>query len=142
MTTLVANPVAANAILLGLGSGYGIAQVADIYTATNTTSATITPLTSTLVIEASGTMTAVTVNLPVNAIQGQRIKIFTNQIITTLTLTAGSTTTNSNGIADTVIGGVTTIGTANTGVEYVYSIVAPTSAAGGSANVYTWYRCG
>lgn len=141
MTTLVATNVSSPAWLVGYGAALATAQVADIYTATNTTAATISPVTSTLVVNASGTMTAVTVNLPTNAVQGQRLKIFANQAITTLTLTPATAANNNNGILDVVVGTVTSM-TINTSVEFVYSITAPTSAAGGAANVNTWYRCG
>lgn len=141
MSTLVATQIAAPAYQVGYGPSLAQAQAADIYTATNTTAATISPVTSSLVINASGTMTAVTVNLPTNATQGQRLRIFANAAVTTLTLTPATAANNNNGILDVIVGAVTAL-TANIAVEYVYSIAPPTSAAGGSANVNTWYRCG
>lgn len=145
MSTLTALNVAESGYQLGYGVNSSQAQPYDLYLATNTTAATITPLTSLLVINASGTMTAVTVNLPANVGEGTRLKIFTNQIITTLTLTPATSSQNTNGIADTVSSAVTTIGTANTSVEYAYRLTQASSTVGMpvvSTNLYTWYRIG
>lgn len=73
----------------------------------------------------AGTLAALTVTFPAAPVDGQSFKIFTTQILTALTLQAAS------GSGQTINGAVTTLGTANTGVEYFYD-----------ASAATWYRKG
>lgn len=83
----------------------------------------ITAATGTNVIQITpaGTLAAGTVVFPSTVVDGQRLRIFSSQIITTLTLTPGA--------GQTIVGGVTTLAAANTSVEYVYQ----------QSNL-TWYR--
>lgn len=62
----------------------------------------------------SGTITATTVTLPPNPVDGQRIRFFSNVAITTLTVASGAGAT-----LDTTYAAPTTM-TANTSWEYVY----------------------
>lgn len=139
---LAATPLQASGYQVGLGPNTSTSKPVDLYLAVNTTAATISPLTDTLVINASGTMTAVTVNLPANAAPGQRLSIFANQAVSTLTLTPATSTQNTNGIADVVSSALTAL-TQNVGVEYQYQLQQATSTTGTpttATNLYTWYR--
>ena len=135
---------AAEGYQVGIGPSYGQATPADVYISP-TTGTTITPLSSVLLINAAGTIAALTVQLPSNAVNGQRFQITSNQTITSLTLTAG---TNATGATDTIVGGYSaaaftisaTFGTSLASVEYVYQLSPGTNQVPSAANLYTWYR--
>ena len=91
------------------------------------TGATVTTLQSVSLVQVTpaGTLAALTWVLPAApVVDGQVVKLFSTQILTSLTInpSAGQTI---NGAA------VTTLATANSGVEYVYQ-----------ASNSTWYRAG
>lgn len=122
---------------MGIGGSYSTASPYDLYTGLGGLAVgTVTPQTSTLVLNGGSTITSATVQFPSNAAEGQRLRIISNQTLTTLTLTAG---TNVLGATDTINGGVAAL-VANTAVEYAYKLAPATNAAGGTANAYTWYR--
>lgn len=83
-------------------------------------SITVAPTTNIVQITPAGTLATGTIVFPGGPANGQRIRIFSSQVITTLTLTPSAGTT--------ITGAVTTLA-ANGSVEYVYS------AAG-----TTWFR--
>jgi len=127
---------------VGLGNSYGQAQPFDLYVSP-TSGSTITPLTSLLVVNAAGTIAALTVQFPSNAVNGQKLKIVSNQTITTLTTTAG---TGSNGVADTINNSFsgaftvsTTFGSSLAQQEWTYQLGAATN---GTTALNTWYRTG
>jgi hypothetical protein len=146
MTTPANNPntlsgygYAAPGYQVGIGGSYGQTFPFDLYV-TPTSGSTITPLTSVLVINASGTISALTVQFPSQATEGQRLRLISNQAVTTLTLTAG--TNAVTGATDTINAGVSSL-TANTPVEYAYKLTQATNTSGQaqpSTNLYTWYR--
>lgn len=107
----------------------------DLYVSA-ATGTTFTPQTSLLVITASGTLATATVQLPSNAIDGQRLRIICNKAVTALTMTAG---TNATGASDTISDAATAL-VANTAVEYVYALYPADNQASTAANLYTWYR--
>ena len=122
---------------LGVGPSYAQATPVDLYLSP-ATGTTVTPLTSTLVINAAGTISALTVQFPSNATEGYRLRIMSNQIVTTLTLTAGTNSLNG-GASDTINAGAAALAV-NTAIEYVYKVAPAANAAAGTANLYTWYR--
>jgi len=123
---------------LGVGSSYAQSYPFDLYVSP-TTGTTITPLTSTLVINATGTITALTVQFPSNATNGYRLKISSNQTISTLTTTAGTNSLNA-GASDTIVNGYSgafTISGNLVSAEWIYQAGPATN---GTTAVYTWYR--
>ena len=94
-------------------------------------SITVTSVTRQLVVNPAGTIGALTVVFPAvtNLVHGQRFGLCTTQIVTALTLTAGSGTTISGGV--TALAVPATTGAASC-PEWIYS---RTSATAG-----VWYR--
>jgi hypothetical protein len=130
---------ASEAFQLGLGNSYSQATPFDLYVSP-TSGSTVTPLTGLLVVNAAGTINALTVQFPSNATEGYRLRIISNQIVTTLTLTAG--TNSVTGGTDTINAGASTLAV-NTPIEYCYKLTQATSTTGqptAATNLYTWYR--
>lgn len=124
---------------VGIGPSYGQTIPFDLYVSP-TSGSTVTPLTSVLVINAAGTISALTVQFPSNATEGQRLRIMSNQIVTTLTLTAG--TNSVTAATDTINAGASALAV-NTPIEYAYKLTQATNTSGNpqpSTNLYTWYR--
>lgn len=94
------------------------------------TGATVTALYTTrqIIVEPAGTIANLTVVFPAstNLLNGQRLGLCTTQIVTTLTMTAGSGTTISNGATALLVPVATGAGSC---VEWIYR----------TANT-TWYR--
>lgn len=130
---------AAEGYQLGLGTSYSQATPFDLYISP-TSGSTVTPLTGLLVINAAGTIAALTVQFPSNATEGYRLRIMSNQIVTTLTLTAG--TNSVTAATDTINAGASALAV-NVPIEYCYRFQQATSTTGqptSATNLYTWYR--
>ena len=129
--------------------GYGHGDVAgvpfDYYGgATLVTGSTITMQTALLVLNAPGGI-SVTVNLPLNPVDGAIAEI-NNVSVGTLTLTAVNANTGDvivNGGLGAPTGltvGAATAGSATSSVRYRYSLNGFQPASGAAVNPRTWFR--
>jgi hypothetical protein len=82
-------------------------------------------------INPAGTLAALTVQFPLNPIEGQRLAIVSTQIVTALTLTAGT--------GDTINGAATALAV-NVGIEYAYTLAGVVNASGVVVNARTWFK--
>lgn len=132
-------------------SGYGHGDVCgvpfDFYAgATLVTGSTITMQTGELVLNAPGTLGTLTVNLPLNPVDGARAEITSAQVITSLTVAANTGDVIVNGVLAAVS---TLTPTANPGsgavtglatVRYKYTLNGFQPASGAAVNPRTWIR--
>ena len=132
-------------------SGYGHGDVCgvpfDFYAgATLVTGSTITMQTGVLVVNPTGTLAALTVNLPLNPVDGAIAEITSTQVLTSLTVVANTGDVIVNGVLGAV-GNLTP--TANTGsgavtglatVRYKYTLNGFQPASGAAVNPRTWIR--
>ena len=121
-------------VISGVDDGYGsnisviqIAQVRDtsgtqIYTSIAASVITVTRYQSLVVLNGATVATTATVTLPASPLDGQRVKIFSQAGVTTLTVTAGA--------AGQSISNTPTSLAANASAELVYVLSSK-----------TWYRC-
>lgn len=134
-------------ISLGYGHGDVIGIPFDFYAgATLVTGSTITMQTGELVLNAPGTMATLTVNLPLNPVDGARAEITSTQVITALTVTANSGDLIVNGVlaaassltptANNGTGAVTGLAT----IRYKYTLNGFQPASGAAVNPRTWVR--
>jgi hypothetical protein len=132
---------------VGYGHGDVVGVPFDFYAgATLVTGSTITMQTGVLVLNATGTLAAITVNLPLNPVDGADASITSTQVITALTVNANTGDVIVNG----VLGGITSLTpTANTGagaisglatVRYKYTLNGFQPASGAAVNPRTWVR--
>lgn len=88
-------------------------------------SATSGACVSVLQLTPAGTISTLTINTPLFPVDGQKMEIFSTQIVTTLSMVASQ--------SQTLNGALTTISSANTGAAWIYS-------KGSSASNGTWDR--
>jgi hypothetical protein len=136
-------------IQVGYGHGDVVGVPFDFYAgATLVTGSTITMQTGVLVINPTGTLATLVVNLPLNPVDGADASITSTQVITGLTVNANTGDLIANG----VLGAVTTLTpTANPGsgavtglatVRYKYTLNGFQPASGAAVNPRTWIRVG
>jgi len=132
-------------------AGYGHGDVVgipfDFYAgATLVAGSTITMQTGQLVVNPPGTLAALTVNLPLNPVDGAIAEITSTQVLTSLTVNANTGDVIVNGVLGAV-GNLTP--TANTGsgavtglatVRYKYTLNGFQPASGAAVNPRTWVR--
>jgi hypothetical protein len=130
-------------------SGYGHGDVCgvpfDFYGgATLVTGSTITMQTAQLVLNATGTLAALTVNLPLNPVDGACAEITTEQIVTSMTVVANTGDVIVNGVLAAVTG-ITPVASAGAGsatgtIKYKYTLNGFQPASGAAVNPRTWLR--
>jgi hypothetical protein len=132
-------------------SGYGHGDVCgvpfDFYAgATIVTGSTITMQTAQLVVIPPGTLAALTINLPLNPVDGAQAEISLGQVITALTVNANTgDSIASTGILQNVTGtftptNVVTAGVATGTIRYKYTLNGFQPASGAAVNPRTWVR--
>ena len=144
-----------------LGYGPGDAQAQPVQFAIPLTGFSIPVIASTVVLNPAGTLATGTVTLPSNPIDGQRFRIVSSQIVTSMAITPAPAQTG--GVGGTGVGGV--LGAANAigqavpadviqdtltalaayvSGEWIYSLYgslgAPIVGAQTTANARTWLR--
>jgi hypothetical protein len=117
---------------IGLGpNDPTVIPVDYIITGTGASAFNYTPLTSTLVIDATGTITSGTVTFPTNPVNGQRLRIVGKVAVTTLTCTAGP--------GDAILSTAAAL-VANVGVEWVYTLAGAVNVSNVVTNARSWIR--
>jgi hypothetical protein len=132
-------------IQLGYGHGDVVGIPFDFYAgATLVTGSTINMQTSQLLVNPTGTLAALTVNLPLNPVDGALAEITSTQILTSLTVNANTGDFIVNGVLAAVTG-LTPVASAGAGsatatIKYKYTLngYAPGSAT--PVNARTWVR--
>jgi len=132
---------------IGLGYGHGdvVGVPFDFYAgATLVTGSTITMQTAILVLNPPGTLAALTVNLPLNPVDGADGSITSTQILTALTVNANTGDVIVNGILAAVTG-LTPVASAGAGsatatLRYKYTLNGFQPASGAAVNPRTWVR--
>lgn len=130
-------------------AGYGHGDVFgvpfDFYAgATLVTGSTITMQTGKLTVNPTGTLAALTVNLPLNPVDGAIAEIASTQILTSLTVNANTGDSIVNGILAAVTG-LTPVASAGAGgatakIKYEYTLNGFQPASGAAVNPRTWIR--
>lgn len=130
-------------------AGYGHGDVVgipfDFYGgATLVTGSTITMQTAELVVNPTGTLAALTVNLPLNPVDGAHAEITSTQTITVMTVNAntGDVIVNGNLTAVTQLApaALATAGSASATIKYKYTLNGFQPASGAAVNPRTWIR--
>jgi hypothetical protein len=132
---------------IGLGYGHGdvVGVPFDFYAgATLVTGSTITMQTGILVLNPTGTLASLTVNLPLNPVDGADASITSTQILTSLTVNANTGDSIVNGILAAVTG-LTPVASAGAGgatatIRYKYTLNGFQPASGAAVNPRTWVR--
>jgi hypothetical protein len=132
---------------IGLGYGHGdvVGVPFDFYAgATLVTGSTITMQTAILVVNPTGTLAALTVNLPLNPVDGADASITSTQILTSLTVNANTGDSIVNGVLAAVTG-LTPVASAGAGsatatIRYKYTLNGFQPASGAAVNPRTWVR--
>lgn len=132
---------------IGLGYGHGdvVGVPFDFYAgATLVTGSTITMQTGILVVNPTGTLAALTVNLPLNPVDGAIAEITSTQVLTSLTVNANTGDSVVNGILAAVTG-LTPVASAGAGgatatIKYKYTLNGFQPASGAAVNPRTWIR--
>lgn len=132
---------------IGLGYGHGdvIGIPFDFYGgATLVTGSTITMQTGQLVLAPTGTLAALTVNLPLNPVDGCCAEITTTQTLTSFTVNANTGDSVLAGVLGTlttlVPATATGVGSATGTVKYKYTLNGFQPASGAAVNPRTWIR--
>jgi hypothetical protein len=132
---------------IGLGYGHGdvVGIPFDFYGgATLVTGSTITMQTGQLVLNATGTLAALTVNLPLNPVDGCCAEITTTQIVTSMTVNANTGDVIVNGVLSAVTQitptALATAGNASATIKYKYTLNGFQPASGAAVNPRTWIR--
>src|SRR6266850_5453427 len=130
-------------------AGYGHGDVVgipfDFYGgATLVTGSTITMQTGILVLNPTGTLATLTVNLPLNPVDGADASITSTQVLTSLTVNANTGDVIVNGILAAVTG-LTPVASAGAGsatatLRYKYTLNGFQPASGAAVNPRTWVR--
>ena|SRR3984893_5330322 len=129
----------------GYGHGDVVGVPFDFYAgATLVTGSTITMQTGVLVLNPTGTLAALTVNLPLNPVDGADASITTTAILTSLTVVANTGDVIVNGILAAVTG-LTPVASAGAGsatatIRYKYTLNGFQPASGAAVNPRTWIR--
>lgn len=132
---------------IGLGYGHGdvVGVPFDFYAgATLVTGSTITMQTGILVVNPTGTLAALTVNLPLNPVDGADASITSTAILTALAVNANTGDSIVNGILGAVTG-LTPVASAGAGgatatIRYKYTLNGFQPASGAAVNPRTWIR--
>jgi hypothetical protein len=130
----------------GYGHGDVVGVPFDFFGgATLVTGSTITMQTAVLVLNATGTLAALTVNLPLNPVDGAVAEITSTAIVTSLTIAANTGDVIVNGILAAVTG-LTPVASAGAGgatatLKYRYTLNGFQPASGAAVNPRTWIRC-
>jgi hypothetical protein len=134
-------------IQVGYGHGDVVGVPFDFYAgATVVTGSTITMQTGMLVVLPPGTLAALTINLPLNPVDGADASITLGQVITALTVNANTgDSIASTGILQNVTGtftptNVVTAGVATGTIKYKYTLNGFQPASGAAVNPRTWIR--
>lgn len=135
--------------MANIGAGYGHGDVFgvpfDFYAgATLVTGSTITMQTAILVLNPTGTLATLVVNLPLNPVDGADASITSTQILTALTVNANTGDVIVNGILAAVTG-LTPVASAGAGsasatLRYKYTLNGFQPASGAAVNPRTWVR--
>lgn len=129
----------------GYGHGDVVGVPFDFYAgATLVTGSTITMQTAILVVNPTGTLAALTVNLPLNPVDGAFAEITSTAILTSLTVNANTGDVIVNGILGAVTG-LTPVasvgaGSATATIKYKYTLNGFQPASGAAVNPRTWVR--
>ena len=129
----------------GYGHGYVFGVPFDFYAgATLVTGSTITMQTNQLVVNPTGTLAALTVNLPLNPVDGACAEITSTAVLTSLTVNANTGDSIVNGILAAVTG-LTPVASAGAGgatatIKYKYTLNGFQPASGAAVNPRTWVR--
>ena|SRR5580693_7380447 len=129
----------------GYGHGDVVGVPFDFYAgATLVTGSTITMQTGILVLNPTGTLAAITVNLPLNPVDGAIAEISTTQVLTSFTVNANTGDSIVPGLLGTLTGftPVATVGTGSaTGtVRFKYTLNGFQPASGAAVNPRSWIR--
>jgi hypothetical protein len=134
-------------IQVGYGHGDVVGVPFDFYAgATVVTGSTITMQTAELVVIPPGTLAALTINLPLNPVDGASALITLGQVITSLTVNANTgDSIVTTGILQNVTGtftptNVTTAGVATGTIRYRYTLNGFQPASGAAVNPRSWIR--
>ncbi len=132
-------------IQVGYGHGDVVGVPFDFYAgATLVTGSTITMQTAILVLNAGATLAALTVNLPLNPVDGAVAEITTLYQVTSLTINANTgdvIVTGTNGTVGEIIPAAsTTAGSASATVRYRYTLNGFQPASGAAVNPRSWIR--
>lgn len=135
--------------MANIQGGYGHGDVFgvpfDFYGgATLVTGSTITMQTNQLVVNPTGTLATLVVNLPLNPVDGACAEITSTQILTGLTVNANTGDVIANGILAAVTG-LTPVASAGAGgatatIKYKYVLNGFQPASGAAVNPRTWVR--
>jgi hypothetical protein len=132
---------------IGLGYGHGdvVGVPFDFYAgATLVASSTITMQTAILVLNPTGATSPITVNLPLNPVDGADASITSTQAIASLTVNANTGDSIVNGLLAAVTG-LTPVASAGAGsatatIRYKYTLNGFQPASGAAVNPRTWVR--
>jgi hypothetical protein len=134
-------------IQVGYGHGDVVGIPFDFYAgATVVTGSTITMQTSQLIVLPPATLAALTINLPLNPVDGAIAEITIGQIITALTVNANTgDSVTYTGILQNVTGtftptAVTGAGVSTSTIRYRYTLNGFQPASGAAVNPRTWIR--
>jgi hypothetical protein len=134
-------------IQVGYGHGDVVGIPFDFYAgATVVTGSTITMQTSQLVVLPPATLAALTINLPLNPVDGCQAEITIGQVITALTINANTgDTLTYTGILQPPTGTFTptnlaTAGVASATLRFKYTLNGFQPASGAAVNPRTWIR--
>jgi hypothetical protein len=133
-------------IQVGYGHGDVVGVPFDFYAgATVVTGSTITMQTSVLVVLPPGTLAALTINLPLNPVDGADASITIGQVITALTVAANTCDSIATGLLTNVTGTFTPVasagaGSAATTIRYRYTLNGFQPASGAAVNPRSWIR--
>jgi hypothetical protein len=130
---------------VGYGHGDVVGVPFDFYAgATLVTGSTITMQTGVLVLNPTGTLATLVVNLPLNPVDGADASITSTQVISGIVINANT--------GDVIVGGVlgtvgvltpaatTTAGSASATVKYKYTLNGFQPASGAAVNPRSWIR--
>jgi hypothetical protein len=130
---------------VGYGHGDVVGVPFDFYAgATLVTGSTITMQTGVLVLNPTGTLAVLTVNLPLNPVDGADASISSTQILTSLTVNANT----GDVIVPGVLAAVTaltpaalgTAGSASATIRFKYTLNGFQPASGAAVNPRSWIR--
>jgi hypothetical protein len=130
---------------VGYGHGDVVGVPFDFYAgATLVTGSTITMQTAVLVLNPTGTLAALTVNLPLNPVDGADASITSTATITSLTVTANTGDVIVPGVLGTLTAltpaAATTAGGATATVRFKYTLNGFQPASGAAVNPRSWIR--
>ena len=129
-------------VQLGYGHGDVVGVPFDYYNSVPTGS-TITMQTARLVVDNPATIAALTVNLPLNPVDGAEAEIVSTHTITALTVAANTGDSFVNGVL-AAVGNLTPVATTGGGytarVKYWYTLNGYQPASGAAVNPRSWIR--